>query len=88
LQQISKRFPQHIERIAEWERLVGQASKRGFSTFCADKHDGQDRRVVFDDLNIYTRIEWAKTTRGGKQFDLLADSEPSAMCASSYGLCE
>jgi len=88
LRQIASRFPAHIERIAEWEHLVGQASKRGFSTFLSDAHDAADRRQVFADLNIWARVEWSKTTRGGRQFDLLADLDAPAACASAYGLCE
>ena len=33
-------------------------------------------------------VAWARTTRGGRQFDLLEALAPSAGCASSYGLCE
>jgi hypothetical protein len=36
LLEISKRFPQHVERIREWERLVSLAAKRGWTTFFAD----------------------------------------------------
>ncbi len=87
IREMAMRWPSHPGRISEWERIVSACSKRGFSTFMADAHDAQDRRVIFADLNIWSRIEWSKTTRGGKQFDLLAADEP-AVCASSYGLCE
>lgn len=43
---------------------------------------------MMDKHNISQVVEWAKTTRGGKQYDLLAESEPSEACSSSYGLCE
>lgn len=36
LLEISKRFPQHIDKIREWERLVSLASKRGWTTFFTD----------------------------------------------------
>ena len=89
LRTIDSRFPEHTRRIAEWERIVGMCSKRGFSTFmAADAHAAKDRREVFADLNIWSRIEWSKTTRGGKQYDLLAHSADSTACASAYGLCE
>lgn len=88
LRQIAQRFPEHPTRIAEWEQLVGQCSKRGFSTFFTDSHKGKDRRKVFADLNIWTRIEWSKTTRGGLQFNLLAQLDEPNACASSYGLCD
>jgi 3'-phosphoadenosine 5'-phosphosulfate sulfotransferase (PAPS reductase)/FAD synthetase len=38
LRAIASRFPEHPQRIAEWERVVGMCSKRGFSTFMADAH--------------------------------------------------
>lgn len=88
LRQIDLRFRGHLVRISEWERLVGMASKRGFSTMITDAHEASDRRQVFADLNIWARVEWSKTTRGGKQMNLLfADESPTA-CSSAYGLCE
>ncbi|RZI79838.1 MAG: phosphoadenosine phosphosulfate reductase [Rubrivivax sp.] len=86
LREIAARWPEHPERISEWEHIVGDCSKRGYSTFMADAHPGRDRREVFADLNIWSRIEWSKTTRGGQQYDLLGGLETG--CASSYGLCD
>lgn len=40
------------------------------------------------DNTIWHVVEWAKTTRGGKQFNLLAGLENPTACASAYGLCE
>ncbi len=87
LREIADRFPEHPERIAEWELMVGQASKRGFSTFLTDSHESMDKREIFADFNIWSRIEWSKTIRGGQQFDLLG-SMGSPACSSSYGFCE
>lgn len=85
--EIARRFPEHIERIAEWERLVGEASKRDASTF----FHAQKKRLSIEEAvaqaNIHAIVEWSKTTRGGKQYDLLHDDDPPA-CASAYGLCE
>lgn len=88
LRQIALRWPEHPQRISEWEHTVGLCSKRGFSTLFADSNKAKDRRKVFADLNVWTRIEWAQTTRGGRQFDLLAQLDEPHACASSYGLCE
>lgn len=88
LREMAARFPAHMGRVSGWEVLVGLASKRGVSTFFAGAHDAKDRRVIFDDLNIWSRIEWSKTTRGGKQYDLLGGLDEPNGCASSYGLCE
>lgn len=87
LREISARWPEHTVRISDWERLVSDCSKRGASTFMTVAHDAKDLRVIFNDLNIWSRIEWSKTTRGGKQLDLLGNDEPE-VCKSSYGLCE
>ncbi len=88
LRAIAVRFPAHPQRISEWERIVGMCSKRGFSTFFTDAHHSKDRRQVFQDLNVWARIKWAKTTRGGRQFDLLAPLDEPTSCSSAYGLCE
>lgn len=88
LREMAIRFPEHMQRIADWELRVGKAGKRGFGTFMTDAHTAKDRRIVFADLNIWSRIQWAKTTRGGKQYSLLNDAEEANACSSSYALCE
>lgn len=90
LRQIAARWPEHIERVSEWEALVGQACKRGFSTFLNKELHGEVTmsRVVHESNRIWAVIEWAKTSRGGKQYDLLADLIEPTACASSYGLCD
>lgn len=87
LREVALRWPGELDRISEWERRVGQCSKRGYSTFMSDAHPAKDLRDIFSDLNVWSRVEWSKTTRGGKQFDLFAEDAPAA-CTSSYGLCE
>ena len=37
---------------------------------------------------IKSVVEWSKTSRGGKQYDLLHATEETKACASAYGLCE
>jgi 3'-phosphoadenosine 5'-phosphosulfate sulfotransferase (PAPS reductase)/FAD synthetase len=89
IHQIGARFPEHIARIAEWERLVGLASKRNAATFMhKSSGKGLNNQQIVAASNIYAVIEWAKTTRGGKQFSLLTALEEPTACASSYGLCE
>ena len=79
LLEISKRFPEEVERVARWERLVSSASKRGSSTFGV----GTDISVS----SIHSFVEWAKTSHGGKQYDFLR-MEDAPSCSSIYGLCE
>jgi 3'-phosphoadenosine 5'-phosphosulfate sulfotransferase (PAPS reductase)/FAD synthetase len=86
--QVDRRFPEVIERISTWQGIVAAVSRRQSATFFAgtasDPLSGDIRRVV----------EWAKTSRGGKQFSLLdaiaraEDEERGPMCESAYGLCE
>lgn len=79
LLEISKRFPDEIERVAQWEKIVSAASKRGSSTFGV----GTDISVA----SIHSVVEWSKTSRGGKQLDFLRIQEGPS-CSSIYGLCE
>lgn len=84
LAEISRRFPQHIDRIAEWERIVADVSKRGASSFFSAPDDG---RGDLRGRNITSYVLWAKTLRGGKVPNPEYD-QPAPACASSYGLCE
>lgn len=83
--EISKRFTNHIEKIEGWERKVAMASKRGISTFFAAPN--MTNREA-SKQTVWTVVEWAKTTHGGKQFDLLGDLGDSVACSSAYGLCD
>ena len=91
IREIATRFPEHIARIDEWERLVSLASKRGFSTFMhkgpADKVVTSDR-CTFENARIDKVVHWSRTTHGGKKMDLLTNQSDVNGCSSSYGLCE
>jgi 3'-phosphoadenosine 5'-phosphosulfate sulfotransferase (PAPS reductase)/FAD synthetase len=92
LLEISKRFPDEIQRVADWERIVSQASKREYSTFFGplDLEKGETPSAeTFEKCNIWRRVEWSKTSRGGQQYDMLrADNDNLPLCTSIYGLCE
>jgi 3'-phosphoadenosine 5'-phosphosulfate sulfotransferase (PAPS reductase)/FAD synthetase len=85
LLEISKRFPEHIDRIAEWERFVSLASKRGKTTFIPSPGDND---TAWDRGNIRRMVEWSQTQRGGRKYDWVKILEEPKACASSYGLCE
>lgn len=86
---IAKRFPEVIERIAEWERIVSDCSKRKSPTFF---HSGESPDGVtnhhYETHGIRQAVEWSQTQRGGKQFDLFLRHEELPECSSNYGLCE
>ena len=91
LRQIAMRFPDQIERVAEWERLVGEAAKRGASSFFTLREKdaiGLTSEQFKEKASIYGRVEWSNTTRGGNQIDLINVTEEPAQCHSIYGLCE
>lgn len=79
--EIGRRFPEEIERVAEWERIVGKASKRGSATFFTSDNRGHGINDV---------VEWSKTSRGGVNYDLekIMTWEDTPTCSSQYGLCE
>lgn len=80
LLEISKRFPEQIERVREWERIVSQASKTGFSTlFPSANGHGEG--------GIDEEVRWSKTSFGGRQMTIDAILEAPS-CSSIYGLCE
>lgn len=107
LRAITIRFPEAIDRIAEWERIAAEASKRGAGTFFAADvtpegaalgrkisaiKDPEDRRQAGAAApwpNARAVAEWARTDRGGKQFNLVLGHEDDGLsCSSQYGLCE
>ncbi|NWB30688.1 phosphoadenosine phosphosulfate reductase domain-containing protein [Pseudomonas gingeri] len=95
LREIALRFPETIDRIDRWERLVQQTSKQGAATFFASsnaKHPkgsiaGLPAVEVMEIARIRQAVEWSKTTRGGIQYDLMIATDATA-CSSAYGLCE
>jgi 3'-phosphoadenosine 5'-phosphosulfate sulfotransferase (PAPS reductase)/FAD synthetase len=85
LAEISLRFPEHIDRIARWEKAVASVSKHGDSSFFPAPTG--DNRGALRGNDITSVVRWAKTLRGGKVQDPQW-AEPLEHCSSSYGLCE
>lgn len=91
LREMAARFPAHMGRIAGWEIMVSKACKRGYSTFFhkgPGENGSANPRATFEVANIVQTIQWAKTSRGGKQYSLLNDVDDVHACSSSYALCE
>ncbi|PWV88035.1 phosphoadenosine phosphosulfate reductase family protein [Pantoea ananatis] len=94
LGEIFMRWPEEISRVAEWERIVAQCSRRGNAAFF---HSGMDpmkaetdgSNVTLESHGIEAYRDWALTTRGGRQFDMLGVMNDKAVCSSVYlGVCE
>ncbi|WP_232106069.1 phosphoadenosine phosphosulfate reductase family protein [Serratia ureilytica] len=94
LGEIFQRWPEEIARVARWERLVALCSRYGNSTFFPATQDPRkaERRIkciTVDSHGIETYRDWALTTRGGQQFDLIAAMSDHSTCSSVYaGVCE
>jgi 3'-phosphoadenosine 5'-phosphosulfate sulfotransferase (PAPS reductase)/FAD synthetase len=96
LRAIAKRFPDHIDRIALWEEIVTEVSKRGCATFFPviddplyqlDVASGHD--VDVQKHGIHARVEWSKTSHGGRQYDMLLDAADAfGTSCDTWGACE
>ncbi|MBK7002083.1 MAG: phosphoadenosine phosphosulfate reductase family protein [Rhodoferax sp.] len=85
LLEISKRFPEVIDRIRQWEDVVKQASKLLGATFFASTGVSLEFAAT---QTIDTVVEWAQTGRGGHTFDMFRMQNDGPVCSSIYGLCE
>ena len=89
LLEISKRFPEVIERIAEWERIVSEANPtRGSTFFSTTKIGVSSENISLATGGIEANVEWAKTSRGRWQYDMFRINDEPSTCSSIYGLCE
>lgn len=105
LRQIALQFPEVIVRIEEWESIVGSVARHAYtallrrerteliSSFLPTDKVPPDANGMIR-ASIRRAVEWAKTTRGGRNYDLLVHldevefDDRGPRCASSYGLCE
>ncbi len=99
LRAMDKYRPQRTEFLAEKELETGTVSNVGYSSFFARKTVPTQHRSkgitttkgeVMQVATIYDVVEWAKTARGGKQFDfdpdiLIGDELPAC---GIHGECE
>ncbi len=84
LLEISKRFPDQIDRIEQWEDAVKNASKAQEASFFPDP----DRQAGKNMRGVRNMVEWSQTGRGGRDFDWIKQMEDGPACSSVYGLCE
>lgn len=89
LREIADRFPDQIERIAEWELIVSKASKRGSATFFCSSDLGERRpEKAYEAGNIMQFVKWSRTSNGSANLDLFRQGLEVPACSSMYGLCE
>lgn len=88
LGEIARRWPDVIDRIRRWEAICSKASKHSLTSFFFfDQASGRTNAEYAAANSIDEAVNWARTSRGGKQLDLEAFT-PAPACSSIYGLCE
>jgi 3'-phosphoadenosine 5'-phosphosulfate sulfotransferase (PAPS reductase)/FAD synthetase len=87
---IALRCPEEVERVREWERLASIASRRQSATFFTSSNDPMAGNEChhYSTHGIDRMIKWSSTSRGGRQFDLIASNADPDACRSAYGLCD
>lgn len=79
---LAARFPEHVEKIREYEFLMSMCSRNPVpATFFHTQSLGGKR-------GIDAAVAWARTSRGGKQYDMGHIWDEPSVCSSVYGLCE
>lgn len=74
--------------IRQWEEIVASANKRRSATFFPAVTDPTDVERPGTYSRIDTLVEWSRTSRGGRQFDLFFQAQAGGGCTSDLGLCE
>ena len=86
---IARHFPEHIDRIAEWESIVALATKKktpSATFFHVRGHTKVHKDLIATDSHgIRAAVEWSQTTRGGKVLDLF---EIGGLPCDEQGFCE
>jgi 3'-phosphoadenosine 5'-phosphosulfate sulfotransferase (PAPS reductase)/FAD synthetase len=88
LRSIADQFPEHIDRIERWEHIVARANKTRSATFFPAVTDPTDIDRPGTYTAIRTMVEWSRTARGGRQFDLFFQEQSGGGCSSDMALCE
>lgn len=96
---VDRVFPEQIDRLEWWEQIVSRCAKRGMSTFFNIVNDpvmaeewgwsetlGDLLSISHETHGVREMVEWAKTDRGGRQFNLFPTE--SLVCSASMGACE
>lgn len=86
--EIALRFPEQIDRIDEWEKIMMNVSKRSCSTFFPIS--GEENEKAYEEGNIWKVVEWAQGEKPSLFMDFWEQEKEKRKisCSSEYGLCE
>jgi len=74
-----------IDKIRGWEELTHQTFFSACVPGIKPRLDGRNKISIHNWIDEV--VEWAKTDRGGYQFNILKNVEVPS-CESRFGLCE
>lgn len=97
--------PAEIDRLEEWEQIVGAVARHAYTSLMLGERDELISSFMSTDkvpadhhgkvsASIRRAVEWSKTSRGGRNYDLLSHLDEvlehigPSRCRSQYGLCE
>ena len=88
IRMFATRFPEVVDRVREWERLVGRGSKREVpvATLFNGRHLGGGE-ITTETHGIDAQVAWSKTSRGGTQYDLDFEVAETFGPCSHIGAC-
>lgn len=84
---LADRYPEHIDRIREWERLVSLASKDGFAAFFGHRDipvtpQTARTRTAIDGVVKWARVDFRKNKKA--RYEEVFEET----CSAGQGLCE
>jgi 3'-phosphoadenosine 5'-phosphosulfate sulfotransferase (PAPS reductase)/FAD synthetase len=85
IQNWAERFPEMIDKIRAWERSTGFTFFAPCVPGIRPRLDSRGKANIFNWIDEV--VEWARTDRGGYQFNVFKTLERPA-CESKFGLCE
>ena len=96
LRTIADRFPEAIDKLEEWERIVGEGSRRVNSIATFFQVKSRVSGIESKDIDarkhgIRDAVKWSRTVYGGKQYDLLPLDDVRAdllTACDAWGACE
>ena len=95
---IAEHWPEYVDMLEEWEAILGQVTRNeGQATFFpanrfVSAEDVAAGRARYADYGIRATVEWSRTARGGREYDLIPVSalerQDLATSCAEWGACE
>ena len=90
IRMIAERYPEAVDRVREWESIVGEAGKRetSMATFFRMRDLAGGEPMDPAKHGIDGQVDWSRTSRGGKNYSMFPDDVEIFGSCSDLGACE